>query len=75
MDDRDLFSYDNSKKDLDESMESFDLNSFSTVTPKTENGGDRPEKKDNSSKKAPKAKKRNIAKTVLTLFLVCVITR
>lgn len=60
MDGRDLFSYDNSKKDLDESMESFDLNSFSTAKKRSSN----------KSRKKPKNTKQKILKWGLTCFLI-----
>lgn len=62
MDDRDLFSYDNSKKDLDENLESFDLNSFSTA-----------KRSSNKSRKKPKNTKQKVLKWVLTCFLIGVI--
>ena len=63
MDDRDLFSYDNSNNGLDEGQASFDLNSFSTQTQQTE-----------KETKKPKFTKQKIIKTVLTCFLIGVIT-
>lgn len=68
MDDRDLFSYDNSGN-LEETGEtSFDLNSFSSHTPKTQNGksGKKRRKKGN--------RKERVLRTLLTLFLVGLIT-
>ncbi len=63
MDDRDLFSYDNSNNGLDEGQASFDLNSFSTQTQQTE-----------KETKKPKFTKQKIIKLVLTCFLIGVIT-
>ncbi len=63
MDDRDLFSYDNSNNGLNEGQASFDLNSFSTQTQGEE---DKP--------KFKKFTKQKILKTVLTCFLIGVIT-
>ncbi len=63
MDDRDLFSYDNSNNGLDEGQASFDLNSFSTQTQRQ----DKPPK-------SPKNTKQKVLKTVLTCFLIGVIT-
>ena len=63
--DRDIFSYDNSNNDVDESKSSFDLNSFSTPS-----GEITKEKK----VKKPKNIKQKILKTVLTCFLIGVIT-
>ena len=53
---------------------SFDLNSFSTISGKSDIVYGKSEKQTKANDKTPKAKKRNIAKTMLTLFLVCVIT-
>ena len=63
MDDRDLFSYDNSNKGVDESLSSFDLNSFSTPVQRT-----------NETPKKKKPKKQRFLKLVLTCFLIGVIT-
>ena len=64
MDDRDLFSYDNSNNGVDDSQTSFDLNSFSTNVEKTTAETPTPKK----------PKKQKILKAVLTVFLVGVIT-
>ena len=58
-----LFSYDFSNNAKSEE-ESFDLNSFSSNAPRQENG----------EKKSKATKKQKIIKTVLTLFLVGLIT-
>lgn len=67
MDDRDIFSYDNSNNDVTDGQSSFDLNSFSTQA--------KVEQEENSKKtKKPKNIKQKILKTVLTCFLIGVIT-
>ena len=66
MDDRDLFSYDNSNNGLDDGQASFDLNSFSTQQ-------NQPEKSILPPKKS-KPKKQRVLKWVLTCFLIGVIT-
>ncbi len=63
MDDRDLFSYDNSNNGIDDGQSSFDLNSFSTNT-------EQPIKEPIK----PKVTKQKVIKTVLTVFLIGVIT-
>ncbi len=63
MDDRDLFSYDNSNNGIDEGQSSFDLNSFSTQTQKEE-----------KPTKPPKNTKQRVLKTILTCFLIGIIT-
>ncbi len=68
MDDRDIFSYDNSNNEIDSNNASFDLNSFSTQPQNIES---------KSSKKAPqkpKNTKQKVLKIVLTCFLIGVIT-
>lgn len=66
MDDRDLFSYDNSNNGIDDGQASFDLNSFSTQ-PKLEQSSKPP-------KKEKKPTKQRVLKLVLTCFLIGVIT-
>ncbi len=65
MDDRDIFSYDNSNNELDDTKSSFDLDSFSTQTQRAVQV--KPTKK-------PKNLKQKLLKTVLTCFLIGVIT-
>lgn len=67
MDDKDLFSYDNSGNLEETGEESFDLNSFSSHIEKEPVKGKKGRKK-------KKSHKERILKTVLTLFLVGVIT-
>ena len=67
MDDKDLFSYDNSNNIVDQGQTSFDLNSFSSKATVSKDSAE-------SDKKKPKKKKKGIAKVFLTLFLVGVIT-
>lgn len=67
MDDRDIFSYDNSNNEVDDGKSSFDLDSFSTKTQKED-------EKDTAKTKKPKNLKQKILKTVLTCFLIGVIT-
>ena len=69
MDDKDLFSYDNSNNIVDPNKSTFDLNSFSS---KSKN--DVETKKPNNKKKNKKRGKKRIAKIFLTLFLVGLIT-
>lgn len=64
MDDRDLFSYDNSNNGLDDGQASFDLDSFSTHR----------DNDSNKHSKKTKNKKQRILKIVLTCFLIGVIT-
>ena len=68
MDDRDLFSYDNSGNLEDTGETSFDLNSFSSHTNKPDGN------KKKSKKKKKRSHKERIIRTVLTLFLVGLIT-
>ncbi len=68
MDDRDIFSYDNSNNEVGEGQTSFDLNSFSTQAKPLE------EKQSDKKVKKPKNIKQKILKTVLTCFLIGVIT-
>lgn len=64
---KDLFSYDNSSNIIDNSEDSFDLNSFSSKTAiKTE--------QKNKKKKKTRTLKQKILKAVLTVFLVGLIT-
>lgn len=65
MDDKDLFSYDNSNNIVNEGETSFDLNSFSTKASEQQ-----PEEK----AKKPKTTKQRVLKIVLTCFLIGVIT-
>lgn len=67
-DDRDIFSYDNSGNEVDESKSSFDLNSFSTS-----NDYDEVEH-EKSKRKKKKSIKQRILKSILTCFLIGVIT-
>ena len=69
VDDKDLFSYDNSGNIVEEGKTSFDLNSFSS---KSNTVKDTNEKV--SKNKKPRKKKMGLAKVFLTLFLVGVIT-
>ncbi len=70
MDDKDLFSYDNSGNLENTGEQSFDLNSFSSLTEKEE-----PAKKGKAKKEKKKGKrKERILRTILTLFLVGLIT-
>lgn len=64
MDDRDLFSYDNSNNNVDDTQSSFDLNSFSTNVQSVK---EEPPKKQ-------KPKKQRVLKLILTCFLIGVIT-
>ena len=64
MDDKDLFSYDNSNNVVNNGETSFDLNSFSTKPQE-----DLPPKKD-----GPKLTKQKVLKIVLTCFLIGIIT-
>ncbi len=68
MDERDIFSYDNSNNEINSDSQSFDLNSFSTQAQNIESI--------NSKKTPKKAKntKQRILKTILTCFLIGVIT-
>lgn len=63
MDDRDLFSYDNSNNGIEDGQASFDLNSFSTQSQEPS----KPPKKQ-------KFTKQKVLKLVLTCFLIGVIT-
>ncbi len=74
MDDRDIFSYDNSNNEVEEGQSSFDLDSFSTQA-QAEDTKDNKNKKDKPKKeKKPRSGKQKVLKTVLTVFLVGVIT-
>ena len=66
MDDKDLFSYDNSNNVVDHNASSFDLNSFSSKNRTVE---EKPKKS-----KKPKKGGRRVAKAFLTLFLIGLIT-
>ncbi len=65
MDDRDIFSYDNSNNEVDEGQSTFDLNSFSTNTANKNEKTQKPKKK--------RSVGRNIFVTILSLLLVGVI--
>lgn len=67
MDDRDIFSYDNSNNEINSESQSFDLNSFSTQPQNIESSS-----KKNSKK--PKNTKQKVLKLILTCFLIGVIT-
>ncbi len=71
MDDRDIFSYDNSNNEVEEGQSSFDLDSFSTQTKDDEKNESKNKRK---KEKKPKSLKQKILKTVLTCFLVGIIT-
>ena len=66
MDDKDLFSYDNSNNVVDHNVTSFDLNSFSS---KNKN-----EEEKAIKKTKPKKASKRIAKVFLTVFLIGLIT-
>lgn len=68
MDDRDLFSYDNSGNLEDTGETSFDLNSFSS------HSGEPDGNQKKNKKKKKRSHKERIIRTVLTLFLVGLIT-
>lgn len=68
MDDKDIFSYDNSSNIVNDGQSSFDLNSFSSKSTVEKNI------KDTTKKKPKKTKKRGFAKVLLSLFLVGIIT-
>ena len=59
MEDKDLFSYDNSNNIVNDGESSFDLNSFSTKTDEEE-----------QTAKPPKKRKQKVWQIILTCFLV-----
>lgn len=63
MEDKDLFSYDNSNNIVNDGESSFDLNSFSTKTDEEE-----------QTAKPPKKRKQKVWQIILTCFLVGLIT-